>query len=835
MMFRCVFLFLLITSLPWSQNAFSVKPTKVTLGELPTLKETLLSSPQDILLSDQFEENIYGESQSFSDYAYWHKLVFPEVSKQQKNENFVLGLNYYVIENLDFYLFHGNQLQKHWTRGALQDWQGDTKHYNGIWIPITLSSEKSTTLLIRKQGNSPLLTPFKLFSTQEATTQKENKLLFWVFIISSLLILLAHNIFVFILLRQPGFVYYLGLNVIILIALSVITGFSRWVFSEEISQWLIRNLFTVFGIGTWILYRFSVQFLKEVQIPSPDSFIRKYGDSIFIIFLLLVQIVSVKTSASLFAAIEVFLFIVCTYWGVNAYLKGFIAVRFYLFSWIILMVGSILNTMIFWKILPINPITEAILPVCSLLQLLGFSFAFADKANHIEQKRQLQAITDPSTGLPNRTYYFDTLPLQLNEMNKNQPQFALIMIEITSHLKLSQAFGPAKADSALCEVILSTHQKIIEMDGILSLPLPNKSTKKLMRLTSKNIVLLSTTPDEIKEQVQQIQQILDHPTIVDKVLFRHQYKIGSALYPSQGSNLDKLYQNALIASNSVTYSSGNWAPFTHKLKSNHAHQLRLITLLTDDIRQEKLYFDIQPQVNLADNRIVGGEVLIRWNNEHLGQVSPAEFIPLAEQTGLIYKLTDMLLEKVFQWASSNPVALLAQRLSINISALDLLQENFAERVNILLQQYRLSAEKFTIEITETSVFQNSEIVGHNVKKLHNAGFELSIDDFGVGYSSMQNLVALEINELKIDQFFVMNLMTDTQSQTLCRNMINLSKDLNIISVAEGIESEDILNLLHQWHCQVGQGYHLYRPMSTLQYLTLLEERDQPLSPSTNRA
>lgn len=285
----------------------------------------------------------------------------------------------------------------------------------------------------------------------------------------------------------------------------------------------------------------------------------------------------------------------------------------------------------------------------------------------------------------------------------------------------------------------------------------------------------------------------------------------------------------------MTYSSGNWAPLTHKLKSNHAHQLRLITLLTDDIRQEKLYFDIQPQVNLADNRIVGGEVLIRWNNEHLGQVSPAEFIPLAEQTGLIYKLTDMLLEKVFQWASSNPVVLLAQRLSINISALDLLQENVAERVNILLQQYRLSAEKFTIEITETSVFQNSEIVGHNVKKLHDAGFELSIDDFGVGYSSMQNLVALEINELKIDQFFVMNLMTDTQSQTLCRNMINLSKDLNIISVAEGIESEDILNLLRQWHCQVGQGYHLYRPMSTLQYLTLLEERDQPLSPSINRA
>jgi len=835
MMFRSIFLFLLLVSPLCSQITYSSEKIEATLGALPTFKESANRSPQEVLLNEQFKQTLYDESQSFSKNAYWHKLVFPKTSQPQTNASLELGLNYYVIEHLDFYLFHGKQLQGHWTRGALQDWQRDTEHYDGIWIPITLSRDQTTTLLIRKQGNSPLLTPFKLFSEKDASKQKESTLLFWVFIISSLLILLTHNIVVFILLRQPGFVYYLGLNIALFVSLSVITGFHRWLFSEEISQWLIRNLFTVFGIAAWILYRFSVQFLKEVHIPSSDSLIRKYGDGIFIIFLLLIQLVSVKTSAVLFAAIEAFLFMTCTYWGIKAYSKGFIAVRFYLFSWLILMIGSILNTMIFWKILPINLLTEAILPVCSLLQLLGFAFAFADKAHHIEHKRQLQALTDPSTGLPNRTYYFDVLPLQLSKIQQSQPTLALIMIEVTSHLKLSQAFGPAKADSALCKVILNIHRQIIKMDGILALPLPNKSIKKLIRITSKNIVLLSTTPDSLKEQVHQIQQTLDQPITVDKVLFRHQYKIGSSLYPSQGSNLDKLYQNALIASNSVTYSSGNWAPFTRKLKSNHAHQLRLITLLTDDITHGKLYFDIQPQINLANNNIVGGEVLIRWHNEHLGQVSPAEFIPLAEQTGLIYKLTDMLLEKVFQWAASHPEVLATQSLSINISALDLLQENFSERVETLLLQHHLPADKFTIEITETSVFQNNEIVNLNVKKIHEAGFKLAIDDFGVGYSSMQNLVSLEVNELKIDQFFVMNLMIDSQSQTLCRSMINLSKELKIISVAEGIESEAILNLLQEWHCQVGQGYHLYRPMSPLQYLKLLEEKDLTLSPPINRA
>ncbi|ETI62089.1 EAL domain-containing protein [Marinomonas profundimaris] len=834
MMFRRVF-FVLLTLLVYSQSAFSLVVAETTLGELPTFKETASTSPHDILLNAEFKQSLYRESQDFATPAYWHKLVFPKAISPSSAPSLVLGMNYYVIEHLDFYLFHGDQLHAHWTRGALQDWQGDTDHYDGIWIPITLSNDASTTLLIRKQGNSPLLTPFKLLSNQEAANQKENKLLFWVFVISSLLILLTHNFFVFILLRQPGFVYYLCLNVVVLVALSVITGFSRWIFSETISQWIIQNLFTIFGLGTWILYRFSVQFLKEVNIPSPHSLIYKYGDAVFILFLILTQLIPVKASASLFAAIEAFLLITCSYWGIQAYKKGFIAVRFYLFSWFVLMAGSILNTFIFWKILPINLFTESIFPISSLLQLLGFAFAFADKANHIEHKRQLQALTDIATGLPNRTYYFDRLPEEINQIGKNHPKLALIMIELTSHLKISQAFGPAKADSALCEVILNIHQEAIKMDGILPLPLPNKKQKKLIRFTAKNIVLISTTPDLIKQQIQHIQKTLDQPTIVDKVLFRHQYKIGSALYPSQGGNLDKLYQNVLIASNSVTYSSGHWAPFTSKLKSNHAHQLRLITLLTDDIRQEKLYFEIQPQIHLADNRIVGGEILIRWHNEHLGQVSPAEFIPLAEQTGLIYKLTDMLLEKVFQWSSSNPSALTAQTLSINISALDLVQEDFSERVENLLHRHNLPANKFTIEITETSIFQNSAIVDHNVKKLHSAGFKLAIDDFGVGYSSMQNLVSLATDELKIDQFFVMNLIADSQSQTLCRSMINLSKELNIISVAEGIESEEVLKLLQAWQCQVGQGYHLHRPMSPAKYLMLLEEKDQPLSPPTNRA
>ncbi|ETX11744.1 diguanylate cyclase [Marinomonas ushuaiensis DSM 15871] len=822
MIFRNVVFFFLLASLFSTQSAFANEYTQKSSDTFPTFKETTPITAQSLLSLDTFQESLYEESQGFSNSAYWHKLTFPKITTESTDKRLHLGISYYIINNLDFYLFHGDELQQHWARGALQTWNAKDESYKGIWIPIVLSEQKETTLLIRKQGHSPLLTPIMLFNDQEVIDKKEQKLLFWTVILCSLIVLLTHNIFVFMLLRQPGYVYYLGINITILVSLSIITGFNRWIFPEEFSQWTTKNLFFVFGIATWILYKFSLSFLKEVQIPTAESFTRRYGDLGFIAFLIATQLFSEQVSASLFALIEVFMFFFCTYWGVKAYNKGFLAVRFYLFSWLTLMLGSIFNTLIFWKVLPINIMTESILPICSLLQLLGFAFAFADKSNYIERKRQLQAITDPSTGLPNRTYYFEKLPLLISKGAHDQPNLALIMVEITSHLKLSQAFGPAQADIALNDIIKRIHKKTMTMDGFLPLPLTGKHTKHLMRLTIRNIVIVSTTPNELKSQIEQIQQVLDHSILVNKAHFRHQYKIGSALYPSQGSNLDKLYQNALIASNTVTYSSGSWAPFTNKLQSNHAHQLRLITLLTDDIKNEKLYFDIQPQVDLSKNKIVGGEVLLRWHNEYLGQISPAEFIPLAEQTGLIYKLTYMIIEKAFQWAAAHSKELTTHTLSINISALDLWQEDFAKRTSQLIQKYNLNAEQFTIEVTETSIFQNNDIVISNVAQLHQAGFKLAIDDFGVGYSSMQNLVSLQTDELKIDQFFVMNLLNNKQSQTLCRNMINLSEELNITSVAEGIESEEILNLLQMWNCQLGQGYHLHRPMTPASYLNLLD-------------
>jgi len=224
MIFRNVVFFFLLASYFNIQSALANEYTQKNSNTFPTFKEATPISAQRLLSLNTFEEGLYEESQGFSDSAYWHKLTFPKNTTESVDTKLHLSISYYIIDNLDFYLFHGNELQTHWTRGAFQNWNENTESYKGIWIPISLSDQKETTLLIRKQGQSPLLTPIKLFNTEEVILEKEQKLIFWTVIICSLFALLAHNIFVFILLRQPGYLYYLGINITIFIALSIITG-----------------------------------------------------------------------------------------------------------------------------------------------------------------------------------------------------------------------------------------------------------------------------------------------------------------------------------------------------------------------------------------------------------------------------------------------------------------------------------------------------------------------------------------------------------------------------------------------------------------------------------
>lgn len=807
--------FLFLFALLFGSYAQAYDVDKVVLSSLPTYVQKDKDSLPFIFSKAPFDKANYKASQRFSDHVIWHKIHFPTPNKAVTVD---LQMNNYLIDDLDFYFLQNGKQTQHWRRGANQTWQNQVAYYNGIWIQLTLQPEQDNTLYIRKQSRGPLLTPLQLHQNADTAITKLSTTLFWTIALTSVLVLLAFNFIIFLQFRYAAFGYYLAFHCFILLSLAMMMGASRWFFPEFVHHWLIESKVTLFVLAAWSLYRFTIGFLPTSKVKTPTR--RRYWvDCIFFAYLLISVFFSEKISAILFIIMQISMIIFCLQYGLKSYREGFIAARFYLFAIIMVSIGSSINSMMYWNIVPFNDITKAALPFCNFLELLGFAIAFTDKAKQIELNTTLKIQTDGSTGLPNRYYYFEVLQAKLASMS--HPDIALVMIEITSHSQLSQAYGPNQAEQATSTLIQNLDNSLAEMDSVLSLSLPNNTTRKLVRISTNKVAFICVSKQELGYQVESVQRFLDTPILIGHLDFHYQYNIGSALYPSQSNTLDSLYQNALIACNHSRVDIGTWQPFNQTLKQNYAHQLHLLTLLTQDLKNGCLYFEIQPQVNLATREITGGEVLLRWNNKQLGQVSPGEFIPLAEQAGLICKLTDFVIFKVFKWAAQHPKLLKNRTLSLNISALDMLYEGFAARVISLQQYYQLPASQLVIEITETSIFENSQVMFDNVNRFHKAGFKLSIDDFGVGYSSMQNLIALQTNELKVDRFFVAQSLTDKSSAILCRNMIQLSSEMGIISVAEGIESEEVALQLEQWHCLIGQGYHLYRPMPCEDYLSLL--------------
>jgi EAL domain-containing protein (putative c-di-GMP-specific phosphodiesterase class I) len=205
--------------------------------------------------------------------------------------------------------------------------------------------------------------------------------------------------------------------------------------------------------------------------------------------------------------------------------------------------------------------------------------------------------------------------------------------------------------------------------------------------------------------------------------------------------------------------------------------------------------------------------LLRWNHPQFGNVSPAEFITLAERTGSIQILTNWVIEEAMRQLAEWSRRGLQIQVSVNISADDLLIGDLSDRVNGLLKMYRVPAEQLVFEITESAVMREPEQALKVLNRLRECGISLSVDDFGTGYSSLAHLKRLPVQELKIDQSFVRNLDETSEDAVIVRSTIEMSHNLGLKVVAEGVEYEHSLRLLERWHCDTAQGYLISRPLS----------------------
>ena len=260
-------------------------------------------------------------------------------------------------------------------------------------------------------------------------------------------------------------------------------------------------------------------------------------------------------------------------------------------------------------------------------------------------------------------------------------------------------------------------------------------------------------------------------------------------------------------------------------------RLEMIDELRDAIRHRRFEMHYQPAIDLATGDVVSVEALVRWNHPTRGLLMPDSFIPLAERVGLITGLTRAVLEQSvrFMASTTQPPHTSSLRVSVNISGQDLADHSFQAYVREVLIAHRFPAERLTLEITETSVGDAPEQARRTIRTIREHGIRVAIDDFGVGYSSMSQLLGMTVDELKIDRSFVEPLSSDHRAKAIIRSTVELARALELVVVAEGVESAQVQEQLTLLGCDMAQGYAISRPMTTA---ALTEQLRLELSPAS---
>jgi EAL domain-containing protein (putative c-di-GMP-specific phosphodiesterase class I) len=296
------------------------------------------------------------------------------------------------------------------------------------------------------------------------------------------------------------------------------------------------------------------------------------------------------------------------------------------------------------------------------------------------------------------------------------------------------------------------------------------------------------------------------------------------MYPDNGDSASLLKQQADNAMHRAKEIERNqFQFFTEQMHEDMLHRMYLESQLHLAIERDELFLVYQPQLNIHTNQIIGVEALLRWNHQRLGMISPAEFIPIAEESGLIQKIGQWVLLSALKQAGEWKTTLKQDFVvAINLSAAQFRTSNLVENIQERLQAYGLNTSDIELEITESTAMQDLNYTIKQMNKLSAAGIQLSMDDFGTGFSSLSSLKKFPITKLKIDKSFIDEMLDDTDDEAIVDTIITLSQTLGLTTIAEGVEEQLQLEALKRKGCQSIQGYLFSKPLPANEVLELVQ-------------
>jgi diguanylate cyclase (GGDEF)-like protein len=439
----------------------------------------------------------------------------------------------------------------------------------------------------------------------------------------------------------------------------------------------------------------------------------------------------------------------------------------------------------------------------------------------LERRLAHQAFHDALTNLPNRALFRDRVEQALTRRRRHGTRLAVVFLDLDDFKTVNDSLGHAAGDAVLQEVASRLRECIRASDSAARLG------------GDEFAVLLDGVADELEAitVTERLIEALVPPVVLDGRECLTTPSVGIAFDSDGAEDAEELLRNADLAMYlAKDQGKGSYAVFQPAMHAAAVDRLELKADLKRAVQDDGLSLVYQPIVNLEDGDIIAVEALARWVHDERGPVPPSEFIPLAEQTGLIVPLGRELLREACRQAAAFQATCPrepALAMSVNLSARQLQSPDIADEVRAALEEAEISPSSLVLELTESAMMEDVELAIRRLNELRDLGVSLAIDDFGSGYSSLNYIRRFPIDILKIDRSFIQGVARGAaETQALTAAIIDLAGILGLRPVAEGIENAAQLTRLRELGCPLGQGFYLYTPQSATHIATLLRDQAQ---------
>lgn len=441
---------------------------------------------------------------------------------------------------------------------------------------------------------------------------------------------------------------------------------------------------------------------------------------------------------------------------------------------------------------------------------------FTDISHQRKVEGKIEFLThyDSFTRLPKFNLFMKHLHNYINDCELNKEKFSLFIVDTAKLKALNAMYGHKVGDELLQTLAIRIQARY---RGLF-----------IGRLNSKEFAIVQPHlygEDAIKKEAENLLLEIEQPFYYDGDEFFLSATIGIGIFPVHGTTADELYKNATLAKTAAKEVGYKYQIFGDELLAKVRRKVLLEKDLIKAIEMNELQVHYQPQIDIKSNNLIGCEALIRWNHQKFGMISPTEFIPLAEESGLIIEIGEWVLEtvclQILDWHNAN---FLIPKVGVNLSPKQIMNPNLLKRATHIIQKTGVNPSFLEFEITENINLAQSDSIIHTINSLKELGVKISIDDFGKGHSNLSYLQQLPIDTIKIDRDFITDIPHNRNNIALTKAMIAMAHELQLSVVAEGIETEEQLNILFDHHCDVAQGFLISKAVPREEIMELFLNR-----------